>query len=152
MGNSFANKYIKIYKKQSGLLILAFAVFLSILFCASVDFAVVDVTLAWDPPDDWQPNGYKIYCKVGSAPSKSSYDRQIVILRDDLTDPDNPEYIVDNVSDTETTFFAATAYELGGDESGLSNVESYGSVANQSPNASFAASPTCGTAMPTEDI
>jgi len=109
--------------------------------------SAVNVTLAWDPPDTWQPDGYKIYCKIGSVPSKSSYDRQIVILRDDLTDPNNPQWMVDNVSDTETTFFAATAYELGGDESGFSNVETYnGSGANQPPTANFTANPTSGDA------
>jgi PKD repeat protein len=147
MGDNFAIKYIKSNKTRPGLLILALIVFISILFHASVVASAVDVTLAWDPPDTWQPDGYKIYCKVGSEPSKSSYDRQIEILRGDLTDPDNPQWIVDNVSDTETTFFAATAYEVGGDESGFSNIESYnGGGANQPPTASFTATPSSGDA------
>jgi hypothetical protein len=134
MGDCLGKKYIKYYSVRPRLLILAILVCFSILIYPSIASAVVDITLAWDPPETWQPDGYKIYCKVGSAPSKSSYDRQIVILRGDLTDPDNPQYVVDNVSETETTFFAATAYELGGDESGLSNIESYtGTVANQPP-------------------
>jgi PKD repeat protein len=145
MGTELAYTYKKRNNIKPGLLLLALTVFLSILFCASVASAVVDVTLAWDPPDTWQPDGYRIYCKVGSAPSKSSYDRQIVVARGDLADPDNPQWIVDNVSDTETTFFAATAYALAGDESGFSNIESYtGSLVNQAPTANFTANPTLG--------
>ena len=147
MRDDFAFAYRKSHITRVALAILLGIVFISILLCPAVVSAVVDVTLAWDANTESDLKGYKIYCKVGAAPSKTSYDRQIVILEDDLADPDHPEYVVDNVSDTETTYFAATAYNLSDDESGLSNVESYtGSVANQSPNASFTASPTSGNA------
>ena len=141
----FVSKYIKSYKNRPDLLFFLLVVFIIVLFAGSEAFAVADVTLAWDPPDTWQPDGYKIYCKAGFSPSKSSYDRQIVIPRDNLADPDNPQYTVDNVSESETTFFAATAYEPDGDESGFSNVIHYtGSEVNQAPTASFTASPISG--------
>ena len=145
MGDSSAIWYRKSYINRFKLAVLLFIVFISVLFCPSVASAVVDVTLAWDANTETDLKGYKVYCRVGAAPSKTSYDRQIVILKDDLADPDHPQYVVDNVSETQTTYFAATAYNLSDAESGFSNVESYtGSVANQSPNASFTAGPTTG--------
>ena len=51
MGTDRVCRYNKSDRTKLTTLFLALSVFLPILFCSSLAFAVVDVTLAWDPPD-----------------------------------------------------------------------------------------------------
>jgi hypothetical protein len=70
MGTVFAYWYTKSNKIRPALLLLAFTVFFSILFCASVAFGAVDVSLAWDPVIHPDLAGYKMFYRETSK----SYD------------------------------------------------------------------------------
>jgi len=118
-----------------GLLILAFSVFLSILFCASVAFAVVDVTLAWDASSG--ANGYRLFYREDGQ----NYD---------YTSPDwegtGTTCTISGLDESTTYHFVVRAFNDYG-ESGNSNEEHlYPAGTNQAPNASFTASPTSGNA------
>ena len=91
------------------------------------------VTLAWDANTEPDLAGYVFYSKIGSAPAKDSYDRRIIICNpgavppcdDVLSTPGSPQYGIDNVSDSDVTFIAISAFDTSGNESGLSNAVSY---------------------------
>jgi len=105
--------------------IIAFSVLIFFLI-PSAAVQAADVTLAWDGNTEPDLAGYSIYLREGSAPSKTYYTRRIDISLASLgEDTSSPHYTVSNVSDNETTFFAVTARDNEGNESGLSNVVSY---------------------------
>jgi PKD repeat protein len=121
------------------------------------------VTVAWDANTEPHLSGYKIYYKTGSpgppydGVGATQGDSPIVIELDpngdgdtsdgDLSDPASPEFTIDGLSDTETTYSVVTAYSVD-DESGYSNELSFepSPPANQPPTASFTANPTSGVA------
>ncbi|MBW2073076.1 MAG: hypothetical protein JRI89_17745 [Deltaproteobacteria bacterium] len=105
--------------------IIAFSLLIFFLLPpASVQAAAV--TLAWDGNTEPDLAGYSIYVREGYAPSKTSYTRRIDVSLASLGgDTSSPQYTVSNVSDTRTTYFAVTARDSKGNESGLSNVVSY---------------------------
>jgi hypothetical protein len=70
VGSVFAFLYTKRNNIKPGLLFLTFTVFFSILFCASVAFGAVDVSLAWDPVIHPDLAGYKMFYRETSK----SYD------------------------------------------------------------------------------
>jgi PKD repeat protein len=103
------------------------------------------VTLAWDANSESDLGGYNVYTRVGSSPVKDSYDRKITVALADLANPASPQYQVSNVNDSETTFFAVSAHDTSGNESGLSNSVSYDpSPANQGPTANFTINTSSG--------
>jgi hypothetical protein len=59
MGTVFAFLYTKSNNIKPRLLLLAFTVFFSILFCASVAFGAVDISLAWDASSG--ADGYRLF-------------------------------------------------------------------------------------------
>ena len=99
--------------------------FFLLLFAQSASAA--EVTLAWDSNTEPDLAGYYVYYKTGS--SGAPYDgtganegnSPIEVAVADLSDPDNPEYTLTGLSDSETYFFVVTAYDTDGDESGYSN-------------------------------
>ena len=86
-----------------------------------------DATLSWDP-NDWNINpdlsGYKIY--YGTDPS--TYTQVIDI---GLINPDAPTYTVGNLTEDNTYYFAVTAYDSAGNESGFSG-EAFKTITNVS--------------------
>jgi len=70
MGSVFAFLYTKRNNIRPVLLLLTFTVFFSILFCASLAFGTVDVSLAWDPVIHPDLAGYKMFYRETSK----SYD------------------------------------------------------------------------------
>lgn len=84
-----------------------------ILVCAA------DVTLAWDPNPEADLAGYKIY---HSDTSGGPYDEIPVriLLLEDLTDPQNPEYTITGV-EPGRHFWVLTAFDFFYNESGFSN-------------------------------
>ena len=91
------------------------------------------VTLAWDANTEPDLAGYIVYSKIGSAPAKDSYERRIIICHPGavppcdavLSTPGSPQHEIDNVSDSDLTFLAISAFDTTGNESGLSNAVSY---------------------------
>jgi PKD repeat protein len=141
MGTNFAYTYKKGNTIRFGLVILAFSVFLSILFGASVACAVVDVTLAWDASSG--ADGYKLFCREdGQSYNYSSPDWQGT----------GTTGTVSGLDESSTYHFVVRAYNLYS-ESGDSNEEHlYPSNPNQAPTASFIANPTLGDAPLTVDF
>lgn len=90
-----------------------------------------DVTLAWSANTEPDIDGYYIYYKTGTsgAPYNGTGADQgsspIKITLAELADSANPEYTIQGLSDTETSFFVATAYDTEGYESGYSDEVSY---------------------------
>jgi len=90
-----------------------------------------DVTLAWSANTEPDIDGYYIYYKTGAsgAPYNGTGADQgnspIKITLAELADSANPEFTIQGLSDTETTFFVATAYDTEGYESGYSDEVSY---------------------------
>jgi hypothetical protein len=73
MGTAFAYTYKKSNNIRLGILILVFSVFLSILFCSSMAFGAVDVTLAWDASSG--ADGYRLFSREeGQSYNYSSPD------------------------------------------------------------------------------
>ncbi len=91
------------------------------------------VTLAWHANTESDLAGYIVYSKMVSAPAKDSYNRRIIICDPGadppcdavLSTPGSPQYEIDNVSDSDVTYIAISAFDSSGNESRLSNALSY---------------------------
>jgi hypothetical protein len=103
----------------------------SLIFFPQPAIYAADVTLAWSANTEPDIDGYYIYYKTGTsgAPYNGTGADQgsspIKITLAELADSANPEYTVQGLSDTETSFFVATAYDTEGYESGYSDEVSY---------------------------
>ncbi|MBW2325819.1 MAG: hypothetical protein JRF45_04840, partial [Deltaproteobacteria bacterium] len=101
-----------------------------IFFPQSAIYAA-DVTLAWTANTEGDVDGYYIYYKTGAsgAPYNGTGADQgnspIKVILAELADSENPEFTIQGLSDTETSFFVATAYNTEGYESGYSDEVSY---------------------------
>jgi len=86
-----------------------------------------DVTIAWDANTESDLAGYHVYYKTGSSgPPYSGTgavegNSPIQVPESDLDTPEDPEYTIHGLSDTETTYFVLAAYDTDGNESGYSN-------------------------------
>ena len=60
MGGNFAPRYLKSYISHLSSLTVATIVLFSILMCPALALSA-DVTLAWDPPETGQVDGYKLF-------------------------------------------------------------------------------------------
>jgi hypothetical protein len=83
--------------------------FFSVLFFPLFTHAA-QLTLAWDPDTDPNVNGYRVYCGTSSH----SYQFYVDVGK-------NTTITVPNLQDETTYYFAVTAYEATGIESGYSN-------------------------------
>ena len=103
----------------------------ALIFFPQPAIYAADATLAWIANTEPDLDGYYIYYKTGSsgAPYNGTGAEQgnspIKISLAELADPANPEYTIQGVSDTETSFFVITAYDTEDNESGYSNEVSY---------------------------
>jgi chitinase len=103
----------------------------TLIFFPQPAIYAADVTLAWGANTEPDIDGYYIYYKSSSsgAPYNGTGADQgnspIKITLAELADSQNPEYTIQGLSDTETTFFVATAYDTEGYESGYSDEVSY---------------------------
>jgi PKD repeat protein len=122
-----------------------------VLFFTNVASAV-DITLAWDANIESDLAGYFIYYRTNfmglpdGGTGAQEGDSPILIPLEALTDPNYPEYTIHGLTDTDTYFLVATAYNAEDYESGYSN-EVYQLCSNPFPpavNAEFTASPTSG--------
>ncbi len=116
----------------SALIVMVFSIVLP-LSLVTTSYAR-DITLAWDANTD-SIAGYKIYYRSGSSGNRvlANYDGSgavegpspISVAKEDLVDPQNPEFTLTGLSDNESFFFVATAYDNAGLESGPSNEAAY---------------------------
>ena len=106
--------------------------FVIFVFIVSPNFAYgYDPSFAWDANTESDIAGYNIYYKTDS--SSVAYNgtdaiegrSPIQIPVTSLKDPENPQYTIHGLSDTESYFFVITAYDTAGNESGFSNELSY---------------------------
>lgn len=100
------------YIKQ---LIIIFA----IMFITSVALAATNVTFQWNANSESDLAGYKLYRSVN--PAVTPFDAFVDVPLASLTDPSNPEFTWNGIPDG-TWYFAATAYDTSGNESGYSNI------------------------------
>jgi hypothetical protein len=92
--------------------------FLIVLLSAERAYAV-DVTLAWDPNNETDLEGYGVYFKKGTP--GPPYDLFGYITTDELSNPDNPMSTVTGLDKGARYYFAVTAYDTEGNESYFSN-------------------------------
>ena len=103
----------------------------ALIFFPKPAIYAADVTLAWSANTEPDIDGYYIFYKTGSsgAPYNGTDAEEgnspIKITLAELADSANPEYTIQGLSDTETSFFVLTAYDTEGNESGYSNEVSY---------------------------
>jgi hypothetical protein len=118
--------------------VLSSALFLILLSQTTITYAG-RVTLAWDPSPDSDLSGYKVYLGTASRVHISSVDAG-----------KNTGCVFEDLDDTETYYFAATAYNSNRVESGFSNEVTYRSEAAASgsqpsvPTGSMAAAGSAG--------
>ncbi|HSO59716.1 MAG TPA: fibronectin type III domain-containing protein [Desulfobacterales bacterium] len=77
-----------------------------------------DLTLAWDPNSEVDLEGYGVYFKLGA--SGPPYDLFGYVALQELNDPDNPAFAVTGLEKGSSYYFAVTAYDTAGNESGYS--------------------------------
>jgi uncharacterized membrane protein YgcG len=90
---------------------------LVLLFLAAPALSA-DVTLAWDPNGEVDLEGYGVYFKLGA--SGPPYDLFGYVTLQELNDPDNPAFAVTGLAKGSSYYFAVTAYDTAGNESGYS--------------------------------
>jgi uncharacterized membrane protein YgcG len=90
---------------------------LVLLFLAAPALSA-DVTLAWDPNSEADLEGYGVYFKLGA--SGPPYDLFGYVTLQELNDPDNPAFAVTGLTKGSSYYFAVTAYDTAGNESGYS--------------------------------
>jgi uncharacterized membrane protein YgcG len=90
---------------------------LVLLFLAAPALSA-DVTLAWDPNSEADIEGYGVYFKLGA--SGPPYDLFGYVTLQELNDPDNPSFAVTGLVMGSSYYFAVTAYDTAGNESGYS--------------------------------
>jgi len=119
---------------------LMFILFILFIFYSTVGLAA-DVTLAWDANTESDLAGYYIHYKIGESggppyngTGATNSDSPIQVPKADLVNPENPEYTVNNLSDTEITWMVATAYDTDGNQSGYSNEVFYAGTIFEIPN------------------
>lgn len=77
-----------------------------------------DVTLAWDPNSEADLEGYGVYYRQGAA--GPPYMLAGYVTLDELVNPSAPLFTVTGLQEGARYFFAATAFDVDGNESGFS--------------------------------
>ena len=127
---------------------------ITIVFFAHGIASSAEVTLAWDANTEPDLAGYKIYYCTGSgAPYYGTEADQgtspIIVLAEDLDDPDYPEFTLTGLFDDQEYYFALTAFDSENAESGFSNEASTADGTSSDYNSSGGGSSGCfiGTAV-----
>ena len=113
-----------------------------LLICLTTPVFAMDVTLQWDANTEPNRAGYRIYYDTDSGPpyegtGATGGDSPIDVKIADVEAGDTARYTVTGLNDDETYFFAVTAYNTSGNESGYSNEVSTGNdigTGNESAN------------------
>lgn len=101
--------------------------FIPLFFGIVTSGYAIDFTLAWDANTHPDLDGYLLYYKTD--PHNSSYngmgategDSPIYISLQEISNPEQPEYTIHGLDETEDYYFVLTAYDIHGSESGYSN-------------------------------
>jgi hypothetical protein len=88
------------------------------LFFLAAPALSADVTLAWDPNSEVDLEGYGVYFNLGA--SGPPYDLFGYVALQELNDPDNPAFTATGLEKGSNYYFAVTAYDTAGNESGYS--------------------------------
>ena len=127
------------YKKSNNIsfavILLAFSVFLSILFSSSVASSAVDVTLAWDASA--AADGYRIFYRA---------EGQNYNYTSPAWEGTGTTCTISGLDESTTYHFVARAYNVQGESGNSNEAHLYPAGANQPPTASFTANPTSGDA------
>ncbi len=97
-------------KNSSYILLVLFAITAS-----SVPAWAGGAILSWNPNPERDLAGYRVYYGESSSPHAKVVDVGLT------STPDSPVYTVNDLVEGKTYFFAVTAYDSAGNESGLSN-------------------------------
>jgi uncharacterized membrane protein YgcG len=105
-------------RKSSRRLVLSGCLCVLVLLFLAAPALSADVTLAWDPNSEVDLEGYGVYFKLGA--SGPPYDLFGYVTLQELNDPDNPAFTVTGLEKGSNYYFAVTAYDTAGNESGYS--------------------------------
>jgi len=105
-------------RKSLRRLVLSGCLCVFILLLLAAPALSADVTLAWDPNSGADIEGYGVYFKLGA--SGPPYDLFGYVTLQELNDPDNPAFAVTGLEKGSSYYFAVTAYDTAGNESGYS--------------------------------
>jgi hypothetical protein len=105
-------------RKSSHRLVLSGCLGVLVLLFLAAPALSADVTLAWDPNSEADLEGYGVYFKLGA--SGPPYDLFGHVTLQELNDPDNPAFAVTGLAKGSSYYFAVTAYDTAGNESGYS--------------------------------
>mgnify|MGYP001144720422 CR=1 FL=1 len=97
---------------SAGLFSSLLSIFTSSAFAA-------EVTLAWNPNTESDVEGYGVYSSQDDT--GPPYDLFGYVTLSDLSDPDNPTFTVTGLESGTRYYFAVTAYDTAGNESGFSS-------------------------------
>jgi hypothetical protein len=130
LSHRFFEPFKALFSSFFSLTFLLLFVTLTMLLPANIAHCV-DLSFAWDKNTESDLAGYYIYYKTGS--SGAPYDgigadegnSPIQIPLANLSDPENPEYTIHGLSDTEASFFVITSYDTANNESDHSNELSF---------------------------
>jgi hypothetical protein len=121
----------RVFRQRRILLYTFLLITSAIILCPKPLIYAADVTLAWISNTEPNLAGYYIYYKSGTsgAPYNGTGveggDSPIKIPLGNFADPENPEYTLHGLSDTETSYLVLTAYDSEDNESSFSNEVSY---------------------------
>lgn len=106
---------------------------------ADLAFAL-DITLAWDANTEPNLMGYYIYYDTTPGPPYVGTDADqgpspIIVMIEDLYDPENPEYTITGLDDADVHYFAVTAFDVESQESGFSNEASTADATSYDPDS-----------------
>ena len=105
------------YIKRRWIPIFLISVFLPL--CATVPSALAaQATLAWDPNQDTDLEGYGIYYSIGSE--GPPYKLFGYVTTAELTNPDAPSFAITGLQQGNVYYFSLTAYDTSGNESAFS--------------------------------
>jgi hypothetical protein len=105
-------------RKSLRRLVLSGCLCVFVLLLLAAPALSADVTLAWDPNSEADIEGYGVYFKLGA--SGPPYDLFGYVTLQELNDPDNPAFAVTGLEKGSSYYFAVTAYDTAGNESGYS--------------------------------
>ena len=97
---------------------LVIAINLLSLFIIPACAAVREVTIAWDPNGEDDLEGYAVYKKESSSSAFIFIDNLSI---DELKNFRNPMVTITELEDDSKYYFAITAFDVEGNESGYSN-------------------------------
>jgi hypothetical protein len=94
-------------------------ILLFLMLSTSAPALSADLTLAWDPNNEQNLDGYGVYISSGS--SGPPYDLFGFVQLSELEDPDSPSFVVTGLTPGARYAIALTAYDVDGKESPYSS-------------------------------